>query len=158
MPATQPFREIKERGYTSDLNLLYRYLNQDRAEASRPVTTPQHGTRLLLTKPENLRSKDTELRDLITAAGPQMTELARLVTTFASLLTPTAGNDTKLTLWISDVHAADLPHMHSFCNGLGPSARRRDRRLTKYVIRARTALPLRVSPRDGSERLHPRLT
>ena len=65
-----------------------------------------------------LRRKDTELRDLITAACPQMAELARLVTTFASLLTPTAGNDTKLTVWIRDVRAGDLPHLHSFCNGL----------------------------------------
>ena len=118
VPVTQLFREIKEQGYTGGLNLLYRYLNQGRAEGPRPVTTPQRAARLLLTKPEHLWSKDTELRALITATCPQMADLARLVTIFAGLLTPTAGNDTKLTAWISDVRAADLPHLHSFCNGL----------------------------------------
>ena len=118
VPVTQLFREIKERGYTGGLNLLYRYLNQGRAEGPRPVTAPQHAARLLLTRPEYLRSKDTELRNLITAACPQMTELARLVATFAGLPTPAVGNDTRLTVWISDVRAADLPHLRSFCNGL----------------------------------------
>ena len=115
---TQLLREIQEQGYTGGLNLLYRYLSQGRAEGPRPVTTPQRAVRLLLTKPGNLRTKDTELRDLITAACPQMTELARLVNAFAALLTPTAGNDAKLTAWIDDVRAADLPHLHSLCNGL----------------------------------------
>ena len=118
VPVTQLLREIKEQGYTGGLNLLYRYLNQGRAEGSRSVTTPQRAARLLLTKPENLRTKDTELRDLITAACPQMAELALLVNVFAAMLTPTAGNDTKLTAWISRVRSADLPHLHSFCNGL----------------------------------------
>lgn len=115
---TQLLREIQEQGYTGGLNLLYRYLSQGRAEGPRPATTPQRAAQLLLTKPENLRTKDTELRDLITAACPQMTELARLVNAFAALLTPTAGNDAKLTAWIDDVRAADLPHLHSLCNGL----------------------------------------
>ena len=82
------------------------------------MTTPQHTARLVLTRPENLRSKDTELRDLITTACPQMTALARLVTTFAALLSPANGNDAKLTDWILDARAANLPHLHSFCNGL----------------------------------------
>jgi hypothetical protein len=73
------------------------------------VTTPQHTARLLLTKPENLRSKDTELRDLIAASCPQMTALAHLVSTFSGLLTPAAGNDTKLTTWISDVRGRPSP-------------------------------------------------
>jgi transposase len=118
VPVTQLFREIKEHGYTGGLNLLYRYLTQGRAEGARPVTTPQRAARLLLTKPDHLWTKDTELRNLITAACPQMTELARLVDAFAHLLTPTAGNDTKLTIWIGDARAVELPHLHSFCNGL----------------------------------------
>ncbi|WP_182456523.1 ISL3 family transposase [Streptacidiphilus sp. P02-A3a] len=117
LPVTQLFREIKERGYAGGLNLPYRYLNQGRAEGTRPVTTPQHAARLLLTRPENPRSKDTELRDPITAACPQTTALANPIATFAALPTPAAGNDTKLTDWISHVRAADLPHPHSFRNG-----------------------------------------
>lgn len=54
----------------------------------------------------------------LTAACPEMTELARLVKEFAELLTPATGNDTKLTEWITAVRACDLPHLHTFANGL----------------------------------------
>jgi hypothetical protein len=47
-----------------------------------------------------------------------MAELARLVHGFAELLTPTAGNDTTLTEWITAVRACNLPHLHTFANGL----------------------------------------
>jgi len=47
-----------------------------------------------------------------------MTELARLVHGFAELLTPAVGNDTKLTEWMTAVHACELPHLHTFANGL----------------------------------------
>ncbi|GAA1292467.1 hypothetical protein GCM10009647_002560 [Streptomyces sanglieri] len=74
--------------------------------------------RLLLTRPENLRDKDTALLRELTAACPEMTELAYLTGEFAQLLTPAEGNDAKLTDWITTVRAADLPHLHSFTNGL----------------------------------------
>jgi transposase len=44
--------------------------------------------------------------------------LSRLVAEFAQLLTPAEGNDAKLTDWITQVRAVDLPHLHSFANGL----------------------------------------
>jgi hypothetical protein len=34
------------------------------------------------------------------------------------LLTPASGNDSKLTEWIVRARGTDLPHLHSFCNGL----------------------------------------
>ena len=114
----QLFREIKERGYTGSLNLLYRYLTQGRAEGDRPLVTPRHLARLLLTRPDNLRDKDAELLRELTTACQEMTELARLLNEFAELLTPAAGNDTKLTEWITTVRACDLPHLHTFANGL----------------------------------------
>ncbi|WP_445529962.1 ISL3 family transposase [Streptomyces cyslabdanicus] len=118
VPVLRLFREIKELGYTGSLNLLYRYITQGRAEGDKPVTTPQRFARLLLTRPENLRNKDTALLRELTAACPEMTELARLTGEFAQLLTPAEGNDAKLTDWITTVRAADLPHLHSFANGL----------------------------------------
>ena len=114
----QLFREIKEQGYTGSLNLLYRYLTQGRAEGDRSVITPRRLARLLLTRPDNLREKDAELLRELTTACPEMAELARLVHGFAELLTPTAGNDTKLTEWITAVRACNLPHLHTFANGL----------------------------------------
>ncbi|WSQ15029.1 transposase [Streptomyces sp. NBC_01231] len=118
MPVQQLFREFKELGYTGSLNLLYRYITQGRAEGHRPVTTPQRLTRLLLTRPGNLRDKDAALLRELTAACPEMTALAKLVREFAALLSPASGNETVLTKWITDVRAADLPYLHAFTNGL----------------------------------------
>ncbi|MFE4519187.1 ISL3 family transposase [Kitasatospora sp. NPDC056783] len=118
VPVLQLFQEIKEQGYTGSLNLLHRYLNQGRAEGDRPVTTPRRTARLLLTRPDHLRTKETALRELVTAACPEMTALAGFVRGFAELLAPAAGNDTKLTEWITRVRTADLPHLTGFCNGL----------------------------------------
>nr|WP_274919664.1 ISL3 family transposase [Streptomyces sp. WZ-12] len=118
VPVTHLLREIRELGYTGSANLLVRYLNHGRAEGDRPVTTPRRATRLLLTRPEHLRTKETTLLEALTAACPEMTELARLVREFAELLAPAAGNDARLTEWITAVRAADLPHLQTFCNGL----------------------------------------
>ncbi|MFC8794822.1 ISL3 family transposase [Streptomyces cinereoruber] len=114
----QLFREIQEQGYTGSFNLLYRYITQGRAEGERPVTTPRWLTRLLLTHPDHLRDKDTSLLADLTASCPEMTQLASLICEFAQLLTPTAGNDEKLTAWIVGVRTAQLPYLHAFANGL----------------------------------------
>lgn len=37
---------------------------------------------------------------------------------FAALLTPAAGNDVKLTEWITAARAVNLPHLRSLTNGL----------------------------------------
>ncbi|MGW2540706.1 ISL3 family transposase [Kitasatospora sp. NPDC001574] len=118
VPVTHLLREIKELGYTGSANLLVRYITQGQVEGDKPVTTPQRFARLLLTHPENLRDKDTELLRELTAACPEMAELSCLTGEFAQLLTPAEGNDAKLTDWITRVRAADLPHLHSFANGL----------------------------------------
>jgi len=118
VPVTQLLREIREIGCTGSSNLLVRYLTQGRAEGDRPVITPNRLARLLLTRPDNQRDKDTELLRNLTASCPETTELTRLVGEFAQLLTPMKGNDTKLTGWISQVRATGLPHLHSFANGL----------------------------------------
>ncbi|MEU0941156.1 ISL3 family transposase, partial [Embleya sp. NPDC005971] len=118
VPVTHLLNEIRELGYTGSANLLVRYLTQGRAEGDKPVTTPQRFARLLLSRPENLRDKETELLRELTHACPEMTELARLTGEFARLLTPAKGNDAELTAWITSVRSADLPHLHSFTNGL----------------------------------------
>ncbi len=118
VPVAHLLREIKELGYTGSANLLVRYLTQGRTEGDRPVTTPKHFARLLLTRPENLRDKDTKLLRELTQACPEMNELARLTSEFAALLTPAEGNAAKLTDWITRVRAANLPQLHSSVNGL----------------------------------------
>lgn len=117
-PAKQLFREIQEQGCPGSFNLLYRYITQGRAEGDRPVTTPRRLARLLLTRPDDLRDKDTQLLGEVTAACPEMTELVCLIREFAKLLTPAVGNDAKLTRWLAAVHTSGLPHPHAFANGL----------------------------------------
>ncbi|MFD7611648.1 ISL3 family transposase [Streptomyces sp. NPDC059828] len=79
---------------------------------------PRRFARLLLTHPERLWTKYTDLLGLLTAACPEMTALARLTGEFAALLTPAQANGDKLTQWITTVRTAGPPHLHSFCNGL----------------------------------------
>ncbi|MFI1524415.1 ISL3 family transposase [Kitasatospora cineracea] len=118
VPVTHLLREIKELGYTGSANLLVRYITQGRVDGDKPVTTPKRFARLLLSRPENLRDKDTELLGELTGTCPEMTELARLTGEFACLLAPAEGNDAKLTDWITRVRTAGLPQLHSFANGL----------------------------------------
>ncbi|MFG2794788.1 ISL3 family transposase [Streptomyces sp. NPDC048419] len=118
VPVTHLLEEIRELGYTGSANLLVRYLNQGRTEGDRPVTTPRHASRLLLTDPENLRPKETTLLEKIVAACPEMTALADLIRNFATLLKPAEGNDVKLTGWITAARAIGMPHLRSFTNGL----------------------------------------
>ncbi|MDH6705635.1 hypothetical protein P3T27_002357 [Kitasatospora sp. MAA19] len=118
VPVLQLFREIKESGYTGSPNPLYRSITQGRAEGDKPVTTPQRFARLLLSRPGNLRDKDTALLRELTDACPERTELSHLTREFARLPTPAEGNDATLADWITTVRATDLPHLHSVTNGL----------------------------------------
>lgn len=142
VPVPQFFREIKELGYTGSLNLLYRYITQGRAEGDMPVTTPQRFAGLLLTRPENLRDKDTALLRVLTEACPEMTELARLTGEFAQLLTPAEGNDTK---------AHRLDH-HGSRRRLAPPALLRERSRTRpRRRRRRTHPPVPQRPHRGRQ-------
>ncbi|MFB7949083.1 ISL3 family transposase [Kitasatospora phosalacinea] len=118
VPVVQLLREIQELGYTGSANLLVRYITQGRADGDKPVTTPKRFARLLLTRPENLRDKDTALLRELTGTCPEMTQLSCLTGEFARLMTPAEGNDARLAAWIIRVRATDLPQLHSFANGL----------------------------------------
>lgn len=48
-----------------------------------------------------------------------MTQLAAGIRGFAPLLAPRPDNADALTRWITQVRAADLPHLHAFTRGLG---------------------------------------
>lgn len=118
VPILQLLAEIKELGYTGSQNLLYRYITQGRVEADRPAISPRRLSRYLLTRPDRLTENQRELLDVLTAACPQMTALAGLIDSFATLLTPAAGNAERLSTWIADTRAEDLPHLHAYTRGL----------------------------------------
>lgn len=115
---TQLFREIKELGYPGSMNLLVRYITDGRVEGDRPPMSPRQLTRLMLTHPDHLTDHQREQRDELTAACPQMIDLAGLITTFAELLRPAECNGILLDTWITTAQATDLPHLHSYARGL----------------------------------------
>jgi transposase len=110
--------EITALGYSGSMNLLYRYITQGRVEGDRPPISPRSFARLLLTHPDKLTDKQIRLRDGLTAACPEMIDLAGLIATFANLLKPRPGNDVLLDGWIATARAADLPQLHTFTRGL----------------------------------------
>ena len=118
VPVRQLLREIRERGYQGSSNLLVRYINQGRAEGDRPHLSPRRAARILLTRPDRLTAGQQETLAGLEGACPEMTALAGLITSFAALLVPDPGNDTRLRQWTTNARAADLPHLHSFTRGL----------------------------------------
>lgn len=88
VPVTRLLAEIREQGYTGSMNLLRRYITQGRVEADRPHLSPRRVARLLLTRPGSLSDARQALPGKLAAACPEMTSLAALIRSFASLLTP----------------------------------------------------------------------
>jgi len=74
--------------------------------------------RLLLTRPAALSDAQQVLLGKLTAACPEMTSLADLVRSFATLLKPDPGNDGKLREWTRAARAAGLPSVHAFTRRL----------------------------------------
>jgi transposase len=118
VPVLHLFEEIKTLGFTGCLNLLHKYINQGRADADRSHISPRRLARMLPTRPDNLKAEQHELLARLTAACPEMTQLAAHIGDFAQLLKPHPGNTEALELWITQVRAADLPYLHSFTRGL----------------------------------------
>jgi transposase len=118
VPVQQLLREIRERGYQGSSNLLVRYVNQGRLDSGRPHLSPRRAARILLTRPDRLTPGQQETLAGLEGACPEMTALTSLITSFASLLVPSPGNDARLRQWITDARDADLPHVHSFTRGL----------------------------------------
>ncbi|MER5398267.1 hypothetical protein [Streptomyces sp. NPDC002599] len=78
------------------------------------VAGPRRLARMILTRPDNLKPEHRDLLARITAACPEMTQLAIVVGGFVELLTPRAGNADALSRWIVQFRAVDLPHLHAF--------------------------------------------
>jgi hypothetical protein len=118
VPVLQLLEEIRAMGYTGSQNLLYRYITQGRVEAERSALSPRKVTRLLLTRPDDVRNKDRDLIAALTAACSEMSEWAEAVRSFADLVDPREENAEHLNAWIATIRAIDLPHLHAFTRGL----------------------------------------
>ncbi|MFE9009741.1 MULTISPECIES: ISL3 family transposase [Streptomyces] len=139
-PVKHLFEEIKALGFTGCLNLLHKYINQGRADADRSHISPRRLARMLLTRPDNLKTEQHGLLAKLTASCPEMTQLAAGIRDFAPLLTPHADNADALTRWIAQVREADLPHLRTFTRGL-------DRDLDAVI--AGLTLPYSNGPTEG---------
>jgi transposase len=117
-PVQQLLREIRELGYQGSRTLLVQYISQGRAEDSRPHLSPRRAARLLLTRPSSLTAGQREILAGLAAACPEMTALASLVRSFATLLAPHPRNARRLQKWITAARAAGLPRVHAFTRGL----------------------------------------
>ncbi len=69
-----------------------------------------------------------------------MTALAGLVRSFAALLAPADGNADRLTDWITQARAEDLPHLHAFTRGLD---------LDREAVNAALPLPFHNGGTEG---------
>ncbi|GGV29658.1 hypothetical protein GCM10010495_52280 [Kitasatospora herbaricolor] len=98
MSVTHLLLESEELGYTGSANLLVRHITQGRAEGDRPVTTPQRFARLLLSRAEDPRDKDTTQLWKLCEACSEGTELAHFSRAFAQLMMPAEGNDATLLI------------------------------------------------------------
>nr|WP_088245230.1 ISL3 family transposase [Streptomyces sp. LUP47B] len=140
VPVKHLFDEIKALGFTGCLDLLHKYINQGRADADRSHISPRRLARMLLTRPDNLKAEQHELLAKLTAACPEMTQLAAGIRDFTPLLAPHADNADALSRWIVQVRGADLPHLHAFARGL-----ERDR----DAVNAALTLPYSNGPTQG---------
>jgi hypothetical protein len=140
VPVWRLLAEIRELGYPGSMNLLYRYITQGRVEADRPHPSPRRVTRLLLTRPDALSDSQQPLLAAPAAACPEMTSLAALVGSFAALLRPGPGNQTRLKDWAETARAADLPSLHAFTRGLD---------LDKQAVIAAVTLPFHNGRTEG---------
>jgi Transposase len=68
--------------------------------------------------PDSLSDAQQTLLSKLTAACPEMTSLAALVSSSAGLLTPPPANEAALKDWAEAARACDLPNMHAFTRGL----------------------------------------
>jgi hypothetical protein len=76
----------------------------------------------------------------LTAACPEMTSLAALISSFAVLLRPGPDDETGLKDWIQAARACDLPVIHSFIRGLA---------LDPQAVTAAVTLPFHNGRTEG---------
>ncbi|MFF3617513.1 ISL3 family transposase [Streptomyces sp. NPDC002580] len=125
----QLHRELREQGFTGDIQCVRRYFRPFKkphsplpkqppvpAPEPRPAPKPRRVVRWIMTNPAHLTETDaTELKE-IRAACPELDAAARHVRDFADMMRDLRGE--LLPSWMERVLAEDLPALHSLVNGL----------------------------------------
>lgn len=125
----QLHRELREQGFTGDIQCVRRYFRPFKKPhstllkdppgtppAPRPAPKPRRVVRWIMTNPEHLAETDAaELKEIRTAC-PELDAAARHVRDFATMMRDHRSD--LLPAWLDRVLADDLPALHSLVNGL----------------------------------------
>ena len=116
----QLHREVKALGFRGSYATVYAYLAPFKGKAAPPaVPGPpkvRHITSWIRRRPGNLDAGEQLKLTQVRAACPHLDALRGHVEEFAKMLTGRHGE--RLDAWIAAVRADDLPHLHTFANGL----------------------------------------
>ena len=117
-PATA--QEVKALGFRGSYGTVYAYLRPFKGKAAPPaVPAPpkvRHITSWIRRRPDNLDAGEQLKLKEIRAACPHLDALRGHVEEFAKMITGLRGD--RLDAWIAAVRTDDLPHLHTFANGL----------------------------------------
>ncbi|MFD7478991.1 ISL3 family transposase [Streptomyces sp. NPDC059837] len=125
----QLHRELREQGFTGDIQCVRRYFRPFKKPHStlvkdptgppgtpRPAPKPRHVVRWIMTNPEHLAKTDeAELKEIRTVC-PELDAAARHVREFATMMRDHRSD--LLPTWMDRVLADDLPALHSLLSGL----------------------------------------
>jgi transposase len=116
----QLHREVTALGFRGGYTTVYDYLAHFKGRTAPPASpTPpkvRHITSWIRRRPDNLDDQDQLKLKEVRAACPHLDTLSRHVKEFAKMLTGRHGD--RLDTWLAAVRAEDLPHLHTFANGL----------------------------------------
>jgi transposase len=120
--AAQLCGELREQGYRGSVRTIRRYVAPLRAGLHAPDLPPKPPSvrdvrRWITSDPDHLTDTDKTRLGQLTARSPHLNRLAGHVTTFAKMLVHRTGAR-DLEGWLAAVDADDIPHLHSFANGL----------------------------------------
>ncbi|KPI13395.1 transposase IS204/IS1001/IS1096/IS1165 family protein [Actinobacteria bacterium OK006] len=122
-------RELRERGFTGDIQCVRRYFRPFKKPHSpkprippapppelRPAPKPRRVVRWIMTHPDLLaEASAAELKEIRTAC-PHLDATARHVRDFARMMGELRGHE--LPAWMDQVLADDLPTLHSLVHGM----------------------------------------
>lgn len=122
--------ELRERGFTGDIQTVRRYLKplRHRGDGRKPgpvrkapavlaVPKPGHVSRWLLTHPDHLTEENVLELKKATAACRHLDILHGHIRNFAAIMAERRGTKDFLA-WLDAVEADDLPTLHSLASGM----------------------------------------
>jgi transposase len=116
----QLHREVTALGFRGSYGTVYAYLAPFKGKAAPPaVPAPpevRHITSWIRRRPDHLDAGEQVKLKEVRAACPHLDALRTHVEEFAKIMTGRHGE--RLDAWITAARADDLPHLHTFANGL----------------------------------------